>query len=466
MKKSLNILLLTIACALSANAQNVSVINGIWERGTPEQIRLFAIENGNLHEIATSRVGANGEFLFAFSPQQEGFFSIGTSTNSAADRHTFYFKPGDQLNVRVFREGFELTGENTPENTVMAQWHNFVQPLELMTDLRRRDSSSNYRYFFPLLIEKEAELQNFPRANTPNATFNNLFERYKEADFLALAIAFTRLPQRVGSHPSPEDFPDFYRNVNLERLTQDTFLLGFPDGITLLSRAYSELLNATVSPEARAQFMQNPAATLLPDTRIIDPTIRGELALLFARHNRTMAGFNEYMARWGDYMITDSQKERAREIQIALFQTDAGSEAIDFTFPDIDGNRVSLSDFKGKVVYIDVWATWCAPCRREIPHLRQLAADFQDNENIVFMSVSVDRTRDKNNWKTYVGEHKQFGVQLFAGDDAEKYLMTPYQIGGIPRFILIGKDGKIILADAPRPSSPEIRAILKEALSR
>ena len=55
-----------------------------------------------------------------------------------------------------------------------------------------------------------------------------------------------------------------------------------------------------------------------------------------------------------------------------LYKAEEGMRAADFTYPDKDGKMVSLSDFKGKVVLVDVWATWCSPCRKELPYLKKL----------------------------------------------------------------------------------------------
>ena len=466
MKHLLCFLLATICCLLSINAQNPSIINGVWERGRPETIRLFAIENGVLHELASSRVGANGEFALAFFPQKEGFFAIGERGLRADDRHTFYFKPGDYLNVRITQSGFELFGENTPENMEMERWHYFVQPMEIMSDLRRSisvmgDFSSSVD-FFPLLVEKEAELKNFPKANTPNEKFNSIFERYKEVDFLSLAVRFTMFSQ---IHPQSDAFPDFYRNISIKDLTRDEFLLDFPNGINVLSNVI--ILKTRLRGESE-QIRDINFLTNYPGIK--NPVIQGEWILNFAHHNQTRADLNAFQQRYGHYLVTDSQRERMRALEIVLFQNETAVEgervkAFDFTFPDVDGNQVSLSDFKGKVVYIDVWATWCGPCIAEKPALRNLKTEFNDRD-IVFMSVSIDSQRDKEKWREFLVAQNLSGVQLFAGDDAERGIMQPYGIRGIPHFILVGKDGKIILSNAPRPSSPQIRAVLNDALSR
>lgn len=138
--------------------------------------------------------------------------------------------------------------------------------------------------------------------------------------------------------------------------------------------------------------------------------------------------------------------------------------APDFTFPDVDGNMVSLRELRGKYVYIDVWATWCRPCKAEIPHLAELEQDY-DGKNIHFVSLSVDRNRDKSAWVNYVKTHHLGGIQLIADDDFKSAFVMKFNINSIPRFILIDPQGRIISGDAKRPSDPELRTQLDELLN-
>ena len=131
-----------------------------------------------------------------------------------------------------------------------------------------------------------------------------------------------------------------------------------------------------------------------------------------------------------------------------------GEPAIDFTYPDKEGNIVSLSTFEGSLVYVDVWATWCAPCRAEIPALKQLEADYH-HMNIIFMSVSVDR--DKQKWLNMLEDKQLGGVQLWA--DGWSKITESYAINSIPRFMLFDSEGNIISLNAPRPSSEGIREL-------
>lgn len=82
------------------------------------------------------------------------------------------------------------------------------------------------------------------------------------------------------------------------------------------------------------------------------------------------------------------------------------------------------------------------------------------------MGVSVDASKNIQKWKDFLVSEQLPGVQLFAGDMAGPTLSKPYNIKGIPRFMLVGKDGSLIYMDAPRPSSSEIRAVLDAALKK
>ena len=131
---------------------------------------------------------------------------------------------------------------------------------------------------------------------------------------------------------------------------------------------------------------------------------------------------------------------------------------------DIKGGKKSLDSFKGKYVYIDVWATWCGPCIREIPALDKLEKEYH-SKNIAFVSISTDESRRsggsweaaEKKWSNFVKDRNMSGIQLWSGKDTR--FQQEYQINGIPRFILIDPQGNIVDANAPRPSDPRLRNI-------
>ena len=123
-----------------------------------------------------------------------------------------------------------------------------------------------------------------------------------------------------------------------------------------------------------------------------------------------------------------------------------------FDYENHKGGKTKLEDLRGKYVYIDVWATWCGPCIAEIPHLKKVEEKYH-GKNIEFVSISVDTEKDYEKWKKMVVAKELGGIQLFADKNWTSDFIKAYGINAIPRFILIGPDGKVIKADAPRPSS-------------
>lgn len=132
-----------------------------------------------------------------------------------------------------------------------------------------------------------------------------------------------------------------------------------------------------------------------------------------------------------------------------------GKPSPDFEGVDIDGKTYSLKDFKGKYLYIDLWATWCGPCQRELPFLKELEKKFE-GKNIEFLSLSVDH--DKAKWEAKVKSGDLSGVQLLIGRGSS--FQRAYNIDGIPRFILLDKEGKIVNNEMTRPSSEDTERIL------
>jgi thiol-disulfide isomerase/thioredoxin len=127
-----------------------------------------------------------------------------------------------------------------------------------------------------------------------------------------------------------------------------------------------------------------------------------------------------------------------------------------FDYLNFKGGNTKLSDFKGKYVYIDVWATWCGPCRAEIPFLKKVEEKYE-GKNIAFVSISIDVQKDLEKWQKFVAEKQLGGVQLFADKDWNSDFIKSFSINSIPRFILIDPTGKVVSADAARPSSPKLQ---------
>lgn len=127
-----------------------------------------------------------------------------------------------------------------------------------------------------------------------------------------------------------------------------------------------------------------------------------------------------------------------------------GNKAPAFTLKDENGKEVSLSDFKGKVVYIDFWGVYCGPCIYEMENEAAKMYDFYKDKNLVFINICVDVKEDQ--WKNALKKYNIHGVNLFAEGREKHPVCQAYNVTGVPHYVLIDKNGNIANNNAGRPS--------------
>lgn len=156
-------------------------------------------------------------------------------------------------------------------------------------------------------------------------------------------------------------------------------------------------------------------------------------------------------------------KKRVKGIMAQYASLYPGEIAPDAVCFDSTGQVTRLSDHRGKVLYIDTWATWCGPCKKEIPELQKLEAEFH-GKNVEFISISTDQNLAQ--WENFLAKQQMTGLQLHQSENFDESVSKLYMVNSIPRFIVIDEAGKIVSADAPRPSSgAQIRNMLNEVLA-
>ncbi|MGZ2370524.1 TlpA family protein disulfide reductase [Ancylomarina sp. YFZ004] len=199
------------------------------------------------------------------------------------------------------------------------------------------------------------------------------------------------------------------------------------------------------------------------DRRLVELSLFKNLnrSLLYLKLNEYAPVLDVYKKEIHDESLLKQLTEISEALIAKKEKLSAGKPAPEWSAKDKDGNVVSLSDFKGKYVYVDVWATWCKPCVGEIPHLHKLI-DHYKNKNIVFISYSLDNKQKR--WEKFISKEESKSIHVIDKDGFDSPIKDSYMFRGIPRFILIDKDGRIIDIDAPRPSSKEIYEILDKYL--
>lgn len=160
-----------------------------------------------------------------------------------------------------------------------------------------------------------------------------------------------------------------------------------------------------------------------------------------------------------DNLKTPTLKAAAMQMHQYLMAFGKGDTAVDFIATDQKGKKVNLSSLKGKVIYVDLWATWCGPCMVEMPSYEKLKQRYAADPNVAFVSLSIDDNEAL--WKNSIAQRKADGEQWLIN----RSKLQAYNIVGIPRSLLIDKNFKMVNMAAPMPSEAaaikEIDALLK-----
>ena len=145
-----------------------------------------------------------------------------------------------------------------------------------------------------------------------------------------------------------------------------------------------------------------------------------------------------------------------------------GKPAPDIEFTDKEGKIHHLSEYKGKVLFVDIWGTWCAPCIAEFPHLRAIQEHFKDNPNVMIMSLSCDIERKPERWLPFLQQRGDEITwhQFMLTKEGNKVTSEVYYIYGIPHFMLIDAEGNFISYDGPHPNISDPIKIIEEALNK
>ena len=447
--KKIFILIFVLCCVRMLVAQEFTAIKGrVTDQWLP-QVKLYETIDGVPVVCAVAKVESDGSFGFLVKPKKPGFYVLGEDEKM---NFPVYVKGGEEINIELQENKATLVGKNTKENVQLYKWIDYSYNIWFKGVFFNKIIST-YEDFFP---EYERFIEGLPAFKATLKSGNKIFDALlKEwidysADYYGIALLYT--PR--SKHPKASDYPAYYSQIVNPAKFTDEDVLAFPNGITML-RLYAIFAAAqkNINPADKVAYEQ-ACLEALPSDRL-----KGEFVVdRFFSQYRTYEEYLDGMNKFGKYWLSPSLKARAEAVGTKLYKTRAGGVAADFTYPDVNGKNVSLSDFKGKVVLIDVWATWCGPCKQEIPHLKKLEEEMEGTD-VVFLGVSVDEARFD-----FIAKEKLGGIQVFASGWSK--ITKDYRINGIPRFIVIDRKGNVVSFDAPRPSNPALKKMLETELKK
>jgi thiol-disulfide isomerase/thioredoxin len=176
------------------------------------------------------------------------------------------------------------------------------------------------------------------------------------------------------------------------------------------------------------------------------------------------ADVNRFWTRYKQFARNYPQLIEAYQLKVnSITETVAGKPLpYDPLLTAPNGATCRLSSLKGKFTYIDIWATWCVPCCKEIPYLEKLVDHFKGNDRVQFVSISIDNNQQA--WhKKLERDNPAWPQYIMSKEEGEKF-MSAFGIGGIPRFIMLDKEGNIFDPDAKRPSDEGIADLIQSKI--
>jgi len=169
-------------------------------------------------------------------------------------------------------------------------------------------------------------------------------------------------------------------------------------------------------------------------------------------------GLNTLVRRFQNEVAYQPFQTTINSRYISIIKPSKGAIAPSIKGVTFAGEDFDLKDYRGQYVYIFTWATWCGPCKVELPFYERMIEDYQD-ENILFVGISVDK--DKSKWTESFFYENYPGLQVLVPGDWKSPFVRDYNIASIPQFVLINPDGEIAELNAERPTK-NIKAQLSQ----
>ncbi|HMO39005.1 MAG TPA: TlpA disulfide reductase family protein [Saprospiraceae bacterium] len=466
------VLMLLLSSSLSAEvpliwnrANNKIKITGKIETGGTDIFIIYSTKNQNA-EISHQ----NGFFELELALEEPEIISLAFSSNQ---RIELFVRPGDAINITFDKHDFPgsllIFGDRERENIMLAELTRIMEVTPFVNiELFGMEESAFIEKTEAMLAETEAALKKYAAHYGDD---DILFTRYV-GNYINYTLAHYRqvYPQRYRRSTGDKYYTPSERLNSLTEkiIIEEADLLNIPayrnylfsiteeNALDLLTR------DSALSSEVYSFFL---ARYQCIEKDFSNATIKDYLKYKVLRGHISTNGANgieEFYQSFLNESVNEMYKNNLVNIIKELEPLTIDAPTPDFTYPDIDSFLHSLSAYKGKYIYIDVWATWCAPCLAELPHFEKLMDSYADHPEIIFMGVSIDE--NSSAWRKMVINKKMRGVQLLAEGGWNSKISMDYRIKGIPRYILIDKNGGILYLNAPRPSSEAAKKLLKGLL--
>jgi thiol-disulfide isomerase/thioredoxin len=458
MRQSSTIILLATLVMLSCNQPEkfnpTIIIAGTLSNSNDKEITVYLEQ-----EIAKTTISEDGNFRITFEAKESEYYYISTGEEA----FSLFLSPGDSIFVEASLESlddtFKLHGDLAAENTYLFEKDKYSKesginnPIELMALDKDAYFTKKDEFFSKL----SSTLDVLKTEETVNKEFIKLEEAFISYQPLYMDNQYPMYHAYIKK--IPRDSVDFPMDEVKEKLRQ----LDLSREDLLKSGVYKSLIDSRISEEVSQLMKQDStlkgseegyekARFIAMDNLLKNQAIKDQLLFDFIKSNLEYRGPVHVKSSLEKFEVENQSPKllaKLDEIKQKWEPIMPGKEVPDFNFVNIEGEPVKLSDLKGNLVYIDIWATWCGPCIAEHPHWDKMKEEYTDKP-ISFLTVSIDNSKEP--WEKMVNAKNMEGLQWFAENAWKSDIAQHFMVNAIPRFLLLDKEGKVIDPSADRPS--------------
>jgi thiol-disulfide isomerase/thioredoxin len=411
-------------------------------------------------------IDSTGHFQFSLNLKSADFFQIRSSKGSKIHENDFYLKPGDSLTIRVNDGNLELKGKAAELNNIaleLDQWR--------VKDENSKKQYANRRYLSHLDFisyvddvkkERLSIVENYLKQEIPTNYQNYLLAKI-HLQWIKDIWDYLRLH-------------NYYAFGNWNYVSADSLGLNLlekwkPDSNYHFINNYAECIDGFVYYTYKSNKLDSLDSVLWENMftekfSIVKSKLGGinrDIGLLNLSQEFTRFlsvpenNFHKQAKIVNNYFFLNKQAEQYYALfeqnYLGFMEIAPSKKAPNFKLENVRDEEVSLSEFIGKVIYIDFWGTWCGPCIKSIPKHLELQKSIENLDDVVFINVALEsREEDIMRWKRFISDKYWPGIHLVAKNQFNNEELKPYKLRSAPTYVLIDQEGYIV---NPRASGPE-----------
>lgn len=426
--------------------------------------------------LDSTEVDSTGNFSFGYPVTSGEFYQIRNQKGFQVYSSDLYLKPGDSLRLDFQDDGVQASGNAGYRAQIQQELSDTYRAAGSVRQLIRMEPDS----FALALNNRSAEMKKYLANLSDSLQLDSVYHKYLTGyindtwinDHFYYLKYHGYYAHRAWGYLSEDSIPaDLFPKVNA-RDKAGFFTSDYHSLIGNLFDYYYDQTSGNTPDSLR--YKQEFAVRMAVLNERFTGTDRDIAYMQLANKFSLMLGggtdsFYEMLGKarvkTQNDMSYPPYQSYVKQMHDKFMALAPGQPAPDVTLPSPDGTLISLSDFRGKLVYVDIWGTWCPPCIESIPDYKDLYAEFGSNPSVAFLNIALEYAEeDIERWRSFITDREYPGIHVVADKQFRNLEIVPYQISFAPTYMLIAPDGTII---NPRAHSPgKIREEIISFLNR